>query len=122
MYRDGDGDELPTEKLDSTATTVIPATRRSATFSVRSAQDYVDSAQSPEEAAHAAALLRQATEIMESATLSEVSEATLLRLSIQRSPSDQGNGQTDLSIEEKSTGLKSCLRDLSRKHSTTSGR
>jgi hypothetical protein len=122
MVRDADGDTLLPEEQSHTATTVIPATRRSAPLSVRSAQEYMDSAQNPEEAAHGAAVVRQAMEAMENPDLSafsNVSQAALRGLSVQRSPSDEGSIRANSTKGGKTTALKSCLK--SRPDSTTSG-
>jgi hypothetical protein len=113
MYRDGDGDRLPTEKLDSNATTVIPPSRKSAPSSVRSAQRMLESAQTDGETAYAVGVLHQAMERMENAdqrVFTDVGEATSPKLIVQRSPSKDG-----------ATTLKSCLKGSAGKKSTTSG-
>ena len=123
MFRDAGGYTLPLEKPDSTATTVIAPTRRSAPKSVGSAQDYKENAQNPEEAALAAAILNQAMVTMENANLpaySKVSEGTLRRLSVQRNPSNEGSVQIGRSKDGKTTVLKSCFKESSQQDSTTS--
>lgn len=105
---------IPTVLLDDTATTVIPATERSAPCTVRSARDLLDSAKTDEETAHATAILRQAEEFWRNGepVYKEVSEAPFRGLKDQAKPSR--GGQT--------RALKSCLSKRSQKGSTTQGR